>query len=330
MKRIKAKNLQYKTISLFAGIGGFDLGFEYAGFNIIWANDIDKYACETYKANVSKNIVCGDIRVEKHNIVEHDVLLAGFPCQPFSTLGKLEGFEDEERGTLFFEIKEIIKKHKTKVVVLENVKNILHHDKGKTFKKILHELESLGYACFYHIFNSADYGLPQRRNRCFIIAILGEYFYTHDFVFPKKQELKVSTQDLLDKEVNEKYFLSKTIVKTILGKGTKNYIVEPTIDLPISKTLTATMAKMHRASQDNYVTDQINFSKNCDQNKKVNIRRLTPNECRKLQGFPDDWVQVVSDSQAYKQFGNAVSVNVSYAIAKSLIKYIDENKKPNW
>ena len=326
MERINPKKVKYKTVSLFSGIGGFDLGFMYAGFNIIWANDFDKYACQTYKANVSKNIVCGDIRIEKYNIPEHDVLIGGFPCQPFSTLGKLEGFHDEERGTLFFEIKEIIKKHKTKVVVLENVKNIMNHDSGKTFKKIIHELESLGYVCFHHVFNSADYGVPQRRNRCYIVALLGEYFNTPDFKFPTEQKLNITTQDLLDVDVEEKYFLSKKIVGTIMGKGTKNYIVKPTIDLPISKTLTATMAKMHRASQDNYVTDQTNYEKYCGDNK-VNIRKLTPNECRKLQGFPSDWIQVVSDCQAYKQFGNAVTVNVSYALAKNLFQYINDNLK---
>ena len=327
MERIKRKNNGFKVVSLFSGIGGLDLGFIYNGFNVIWSNDFDKYACETYRANVSNNIVCGDIRIEKDNIPEHDVLIGGFPCQPFSTLGKLQGFDDAEgRGTLFFEIKEIIKKHKTKVVVLENVKNIMNHDKGKTFKRIIHELESLGYVCFYHVFNSADYGVPQRRNRCYIVAFLGEYFDTPDFIFPEKQKLKVTTQDLLDKDVEEKYFLSKKIVKTILGKGTKNYIVEPTIDLPISKTLTATMAKMHRASQDNYVTDEKNYKKHCGKDR-VSLRKLTPNECRKLQGFPSDWKQVVSDCQAYKQFGNAVTVNVSYELANSIYKYMKENIK---
>ena len=330
MERIKPKKIKYNTVSLFSGIGGFDLGFMYAGFNVIWANDFDKYACQTYKENVSKNIVCGDIRIEKENIPEHDVLIGGFPCQPFSTLGKLQGFEDEAgRGTLFFEIKDIIKKHKTKVVVLENVKNIMNHDNGKTFKRIIHELESLGYVCFHHIFNSVDYGVPQRRNRCYIVAFLGEYFNTPDFSFPKKQELKVTTQDLLDDDVKEKYFLTKKIYPTIMGHGTKKYIVNPTYDLSISKTLTATMAKMHRASQDNYVTDQKNFEKYC-KDDRTNIRKLTPNECRKLQGFPSDWNQVVSDCQAYKQFGNAVTVNVSYNLASELFTYIEKNKKKNW
>ena len=226
---------------------------------------------------------------------------------------------------MFFEIKEIIKKHKTKVVVLENVKNIVNHNNGKTFKRIIDELNDLGYICFHHIFNSADYGVPQRRNRCYIVAFLGEYFNTPEFIFPKKQKLNFTTQDLLDKDVEKKYFLTKKIEKTILGYGTKNYRVKPTIDLPISKTLTATMAKMHRASQDNYVTDIKNFEKYCD-NTRIPIRKLTPNECRKLQGFPSDWVQVVSDCQAYKQFGNAVTVNVSLALAKELKKNI-KNKK---
>lgn len=329
MERIIPQIVQYNTVSLFSGIGGFDLGFMYAGFNIVWANDLDKYACMTYRENVSRNIVCGDIRTEKANIPKHDVLIGGFPCQPFSTLGKLKGFDDEERGTLFFEIQEIIKKHKTKVVVLENVKNIVNHDNGKTFREIIHNFESLGYVCFYHIFNSADYGVPQRRNRCYILAFLGEYFNTPEFIFPPKKELTVTTQDLLDEDVDEKYFLTKKIVKTILGRGTKKYIVEPTIDLPISKTLTATMAKMHRASQDNYITDRFNYERHCSCDR-VDIRKLTPNECRKLQGFPDDWCQVVSDCQAYKQFGNAVTVNVSYALAKSVYEYITVNKKNNW
>lgn len=324
MERIKPNKTKYNVVSLFAGIGGFDLGFINAGFNIVWANDFDKSACMTYRANIGENIVCDDIRKAKELIPEHDVLIGGFPCQPFSSLGKLKGFEDEERGTLFFEIKDILKKHKTKCVVLENVKNIMRHNKGETFKRIISELEELGYNCFYHVFNSADYGVPQRRNRCYIVGFLKEFFKDEEFVFPEKQELTCSTQDLLDTDVPKKYFLTKKISKTILSRGTKNYVANPTIDLPISKTLTATMHKMHRASQDNYVTDDKNYKKYCDDNR-INIRKLTPNECRKLQGFPSDWKQVVSDCQAYKQFGNAVTVNVSYALAVELLKYITKN-----
>lgn len=328
MERIKDIEKKYSVVSLFAGIGGLDLGFEFAGFNVIWANDFDKAACQTYRANVSENIVEGDIRVVKDSIPDHDILIGGFPCQPFSTLGKLKGFDDEGRGTLFFEIMDIVKKHDTKVIVLENVKNITTHDKGQTFERIKRELDEAGYDVDYQILNSQDYGVPQRRNRVFIVAFNRKYFYNGIFEYPEKQELKVTTQDLLDEDVEEKYFLTEKISHTILGCGTKGYIVKPTIDLPISKTLTATMHKMHRASQDNYVTDQKNFERNVqDKVKRINIRKLTPNECRKLQGFPSEWTQVVCDGAAYKQFGNAVTVNVSYAVARQVMKYIELNSK---
>lgn len=326
MERIKIENKKYNVVSLFAGIGGFDIGFENAGFNIIWANDFDKYAVETYRANVGKQIVLGDIREEKINIPEHDVLIGGFPCQPFSTLGKLKGFEDENRGDLFFEIKDILKTHRTKAVVLENVKNIINHNKGETFKRILHELHSIGYDCYFKVLNSANYGIPQRRNRVYIVGLLRGAFDDALFEFPDPVPLTITTQDLLDKNVDKKYFLTSKIEKTILGEGTKGYIVQPTIDLPISKTLTATMHKMHRASQDNYVTD-LESRLQFEDDNRTNIRKLTVNECRKLQGFPSDWVQVVSDCQAYKQFGNAVTVEVSYAVAVNLMKYMNKNMR---
>lgn len=328
MERIKHDKYKYRTISLFAGIGGFDLGFSNAGFDMIWANDFDKYCVQTFKENISENIVLGDINEHLDDIPSHDVLVGGFPCQPFSTLGKLKGFEDD-RGTLFFTIKEIIKKHNTKVVVLENVKNIVNHDNGKTFRKIKSDLEELGYYVNYKVLNSADYGIPQRRNRVYIVAFNKKYFDDIPFEYPEPIKLDLKAQDLLDDDVEEKYFISTNMIGTILGKGTKGYIVKPTIDQSICKTLTATMHKMHRASQDNYYTDIKNHEKYCDKNK-TNIRKLTPNECRKIQGFPSDWKQVVSDTQAYKQFGNAVTVNVVYAVAKNLFDYIEKNKIGEW
>lgn len=329
MERIKDVEKKYKLVSLFAGIGGIDLGFEFAGFECIWANDFDKFACQTYRSNVGNQIVEGDIRLTKNQIPAHDILVGGFPCQPFSTLGKLQGFEDEmNRGTLFFEIMDIITKHDTKVVVLENVKNLINHDNGKTFARIKQELDDAGYDVNAQILNSQDYGIPQRRNRIFIVAFNRRYFKTGEFVYPDKEELKVTTQDLLDENVPEKYFLTKKLEKTILGMGTKGYMVKPTIDLPISKTLTATMHKMHRASQDNYVTDYKNYNRNVlEKEKRIAVRKLTPNECRQLQGFPNEWIQVVSDCQAYKQFGNAVTVDVAYKVACQVMKYIEENKK---
>lgn len=329
MERIKGIKKKYKLVSLFAGIGGIDLGFEFAGFDCIWANDFDKFACQTYRANVGTQIVEGDIRLVKDQIPDHDVLVGGFPCQPFSTLGKLQGFNDEKnRGTLFFEIMDIITKHDTKVVVLENVKNLVNHDGGKTFARIKQELDEAGFDVNAQILNSQDYGIPQRRNRIFIVAFNRKYFKTSAFSYPEREELKITTQDLLDENVPEKYFLTKKLEKTILGMGTKGYVVKPTIDLPISKTLTATMHKMHRASQDNYVTDLKNYERNVsDKEKRMEVRKLTPNECRQLQGFPSEWTQVVSDCQAYKQFGNAVTVDVAYKVACQVMKYMESNKK---
>lgn len=328
MERLHTVNKQYKVASLFAGIGGLDLGFEYAGFNIVWANDFDKWACQTYRANVNDKIVEGDITQLKSTIPDHDVLIGGFPCQPFSTLGKLKGFEDENRGNMFFEIMDIVKKHDTKVIVLENVKNLTTHDHGNTFSTIKRLLDEAGYNVNYKVLNSQDYGVPQRRNRVFIVAFNRKYFKSGSFEYPEKEELKVTTQDLLNENVEEKYFLTERISHTILGEGTKGYIVKPTIDLPISKTLTATMHKMHRASQDNYVTDQVNFERNVvDKVRRINIRKLTPDECRKLQGFPSDWKQVVADIHAYKQFGNAVTVNVSYKVACKVMEYIEKYSK---
>ncbi len=325
MERINTKK-KYTVASLFAGIGGLDLGFDFAGFEIIWANDFDKYAVETYKANVNSNIHLGDIRELKTSIPNHDVLIGGFPCQPFSTLGKLEGFKDVNRGNLFFEIADIIKNKRPKIVVLENVKNLLNHDSGNTFSTIKNIFTELGYDVYYRILNSKDFGVPQQRNRIFIVAIEKSKLKECEFVFPNAQKLTCTTQDLLDSNVDKKYFLTKKISKTIMGEGTKGYMVKPKIDNEISKTLCASMHKMHRASQDNYVTDEDSFSKFVDDNR-INIRKLTPNECRKLQGFPSDWKQVVSDCQAYKQFGNAVTVNVSYAVAKEVFKYLEENIK---
>lgn len=325
MERINPNKANLNVVSLFSGIGGLDLGFEFAGCDVIWANDFDKFAVQTYKANINENIVHGDIRELKESVPNHDILIGGFPCQPFSTLGKLQGFDDaQNRGTLFFDILDIITKNDTKVVVLENVKNLINHDKGNTFKRILAEFNSLGYTCFYNILNSCDFGIPQRRNRVFIVAVNNKYFSKDcDFVFPEKIELTTTTQDLLDEVVPAKYFLTHKLEKTIMGVGTKGYIVKPTIDLPISKTLCATMHKMHRASQDNYVTDKRNWEIANDSNR-VPIRRLTPNECRKLQGFPSDWKQVVSDCQAFKQFGNAVTVDVAYYVATQVVSFVNK------
>ncbi len=301
------------VVSLFCGCGGLDLGFEKAGFNVVWANDIDKYAVKTYNVNFQNKAICQDIyEINIDEIPNCDVLIGGFPCQPFSMMGEEKGFADR-RGVLFFRIEEIIRAminrgHKPTVLVFENVRNLKNHDKGRTFAKIKDILENnLNYRVYSKILNSADFGVPQTRNRTYIICFDKDV----NFVFPQKIGLKITLQDLLEHDVEQKYYLSDKILPTILSSGTGGYFSQWKIDLPVARPLCATMAKMHRANQDNYVT----------QNGK--IRRLTPRECARLQGFPDSFIIPVSDSQAYKQFGNAVTVNVSNAIAIQIKKALE-------
>lgn len=298
-----------RVVSFFSGIGGLDKGFEDAGYSVIWANDFDKYAVETYKANYENEIVLGDINeIQLESIPDAEVLIGGFPCQPFSMMGEQKGFEDA-RGTLFFRIAEIIKDKiekgkKPKAVILENVKALRTHDQGRTFATIKRILEDdLGYKVYDDILNSAEYGVPQTRNRTYIVCFANE---NAEFTFPEKEKLDRTLQDILETDVDQKYFLSDKILPTILSNGTGGYKGKSEIDLKIARPLCATMAKMHRACQDNYVT------------QKGRVRRLTPRECARLQGFDDNFVIPVSDCQAYKQFGNAVTVNVSRAVAEAV------------
>ncbi|MZQ74733.1 MAG: DNA (cytosine-5-)-methyltransferase [Peptoclostridium sp.] len=294
------------AVSLFSGCGGLDLGFARAGFNIVWANDFDKFAVKTYKENFGEHIVHNDINeIELDSIPRHDILIGGFPCQPFSMMGNEMGFDDA-RGTLFFRVVEIIldqtrKGHKPPVVVLENVRTLRTHNGGRTFATIRKILtEDLGYRVFDTVLNTANYGIPQTRNRTYIVCFDNSDI---EFEFPEPVPLERTLQDLLEHDVDDKYFLSERILRTVMSHGTGNFRARPEIDLRIARPLTATMAKMHRACQDNYVT----------QNGRV--RRLTPRECARLQGFPDDFRIPVSDTQAYKQFGNAVTVDVAHKVA---------------
>ena len=312
-------------------MGGLDLGFIYEGFEIIWANDFDKYAVQTYKENINSNIYEGDLNDIYKTIPKHDILIAGFPCQPFSLMGKKLGFQDQ-RGTLFFTIEKIIKLHKQKpkILVLENVKNLLTHNNGKTYEKMVQILDDLGYKVYSKVLDAKNFGLPQTRRRVFMVCILKTYFQNNNnYVFPSPIELNSTVYDILDKHVEKKYFLSKKILPTILAHGSGKYYSKSEIGLEIARPLTSTMHKMHRANQDNYYIDEKNRNLFKDTHEKEisSIRRLTPNECRKLQGFPSDWKYVVSDTQLYRQFGNAVAVNVSYYLARSINEFLERNNE---
>ena len=306
---------KYTVVSLFSGAGGLDLGFHNAGFEIIWANDFDKYAVQTYRENFDNAIIYDDINnIDFKDIPDADVIIGGFPCQPFSMMGSELGFDDV-RGTVFFTVADLIKRKidkgaKPKVVVLENVRRLLTHDGGNTFKVVKHIMEKeLGYKVFYKILNSSDFGVPQTRNRIFIVCFDNQDV---EFTFPETIDLNCTMHDMLEENVNDKYFLSDKILKTILSNGTGKYNAKSEIDLEIARPLCSTMHKMHRACQDNYVTD------------RGRVRRLTPREAARLQGFPDDFLIPVSDTQAYRQFGNAVTVNVAEAVARSILEVLNE------
>lgn len=312
-----------KIVSLFSGIGGLDQGFIDAGYEVVWANDFDRYAAHTYNKNNPEGIMhLGDINeIPLESIPMHDVLIGGFPCQPFSMMGEQKGFEDT-RGTLFFRIAEIINyqiehNRAPKVIVLENVRRLLTHDKKNTFTTIKRALEGLGYKVFYSVLNSADYGVPQIRNRLFIVCFRNTNV---EYEFPPVKELKLSMHDVLDKEVDEKFYLSEKVKPTILSDGTGGYAAKSEINQSPARPLCATMAKMHRACQDNYYSDDYILG-NGDTER---IRKLTPRECARLQGFDDNFVIDVSNAQAYKQFGNAVTVNVSRAVAESIRIKLEE------
>ena len=309
-----------KVASLFSGCGGMDLGFINAGFDIVYANDFDKFAVQSYKENFGDHIELAPIEeISEQSIPAHDVLIGGFPCQPFSMMGDQLGFADT-RGTLFHEIVRVINYHNPKVAVLENVRNLVCHDKGRTIKVINDVLEESGYRVSLIHANSMDFGVPQKRNRVFLVCVRNDI--KKNFEPPKTKKIDTTNcnlQSILEPKVDVKYYLSKKILPTIMSHGTGNYYSKSEIDLEIARPLTATMAKMHRANQDNYVTHP---NPEAVAAGKTEIRRLTPRECARLQGFPESYKIIVSDTQAYKQFGNAVTVNVAEAFAKKVMELL--------
>jgi len=279
-----------KFIELFAGIGGFRLGLEKnEKYKCLWANEVDKYACQIYRKNFGeKELVEGDIRkISAGNIPDHNLLTAGFPCQAFSIAGKRKGFNDT-RGTLFFEICRIAKVKRPTLLLLENVKGLLNHKKGETFRIILDSLSELGYDCEWEVLNSKNFGVPHSRERVFIVGHLrGE---SGQKVFPIGGIRETPhRQDGIDfKIIHNVYggFGEKTV------REFKKY--SPTI----------------RTSKGGGHLPMIM--------KDNKIRKITPVECERLQGFPDNWTEGISDIQRFKCLGNAVTVNVIAEIVEKL------------
>ncbi|MCF6340598.1 MAG: DNA cytosine methyltransferase [Sulfurimonas sp.] len=303
----------YNIIDLFAGVGGIRLGFEQAfsnNTNFVFSSEIDKHAQKTYSDNF-KDIPHGDItQIDEKDIPSHDIILAGFPCQAFSVAGYRKGFEDT-RGTLFFDVARIAKYHKPKVLFLENVKGFVGHDNGNTFKIVKKTLEDLGYKVYSEVLNSKDYGIPQNRERIYIVAFLDN---SVEFEFPKKIKLSKKIKDCLISDIDEKYYynnkpLYKRIKDDVIDENSiyqwrRQYVREN--KSKVCPTLTANMGT------GGHNVPIIKDSKG--------IRKLTPRECANFQGFPKNYKisKDIVDSHLYKQFGNSVTVSVIESIAKEI------------
>lgn len=302
--------LHLNFIDLFCGIGGFryasQKAFDALGITgtCVFSSDIDKYAQEAYKANFGEAPV-GDItKVNEKSIPDFDLLFGGFPCQAFSICGLMKGFEDNTRGTLFFDIARIIKEKQPQAFVLENVKNLASHDNGKTLQVILSVLrDELGYYVDWHLLNALDFGLPQKRERILIIGSKKPFKMDWNFDITKKKTL----EDILEKDVDKKYYASPAIVEKRKSMHESKYY--PSIwhenkagnisSYPYSCALRA-------GASYNYLL--VNGE-----------RRLTPREMLRLQGFPDSFDIVVSDCQARKQAGNAIPVDMVAAVIERFL-----------
>ncbi len=315
---VKVENPSFKFIDLFAGIGGIRIPFQENGGVCVFSSEWDKFSQKTYFANFGE-IPAGDItRIEAKDIPDFDILLGGFPCQPFSQAGLHKGFDDT-RGTLFFEIERILQVKRPKAFLLENVKQLKGHDKGRTFRVIMEHLGALNYHVDAKILRAADFGVPQNRERIYIVGFDKEYYnIPDDYTFPFPDPLCIPTRvgDILEEMVGEKYTISDKLWEghqrrkkdnRKQGKGFGYSLFNE--DSPYTSTISARYYK--------------DGSEILIEQKGKNPRKLTPRECARLQGFPDEFVIPVSDAQAYKQFGNSVAVPVIRALANQILHEMD-------
>lgn len=322
------ENPTFKFIDLFAGIGGIRLAFQNNGGKCVFTSEWDSFAKKTYEANFGE-VPFGDItQVSEKEIPDHDILLGGFPCQPFSiagvskknSLGRQHGFLDKTQGTLFFDIARIIEHKKPKVFMLENVKNLVSHDKKKTFKVITETLTELGYSIHYKVLD-AKYYVPQHRERIIIVGFKKSVFKEKEtFEFPEPPNTELAIREILEKRVDPKYTLSDKLW---------NYLQE--------------YKKKHQAKGNGFgfgLTDLNGVSRTLSARyykdgaeilipqRGKNPRRLTPRECARIQGFPDKFIIPVSNNQAYKQFGNSVAMPLIQAVGKNIVKELLKINEP--
>jgi DNA (cytosine-5)-methyltransferase 1 len=323
-------NFQFKFIDLFAGIGGFRIAMQALGGKCVFTSEWDKEAQKTYRANFGE-VPFGDITKEqtKKFIPDgFDVLCAGFPCQAFSIAGKRGGFEDT-RGTLFFDVAEIIKRKQPKAFFLENVKGLRNHDRGKTLETILNVLRNdLGYYVPEpQIMNAKDFGVPQNRERIFIVGFRAD-LGIGDFEYPKPTNQNATFEDVKEKKpVSVKYYLSDTYLNTLINHKKRHeskgngfgYEIIPD-DGTANAVVCGGMGRERNLVYDDRIEDFTPVTKIKGEVNRQGIRKMTPREWARLQGFPDNYIIPVADASAYKQFGNSVAVPAIKATAKQIIK----------
>ncbi|MBE6453933.1 MAG: DNA (cytosine-5-)-methyltransferase [Alphaproteobacteria bacterium] len=307
----------FTFIDLFAGIGGIRIPFQELGGKCVFSSEWDSFAQKTYRVNFGE-IPSGDItKIDAKTIPNFDVLLAGFPCQPFSQAGLKKGFSDT-RGTLFFDIERIIAKKRPKAFLLENVKQLQGHDRGNTLKVIIEHLKKLNYTVDYKVLRAADFGLPQNRERLYIVGFNKDIFKlpkNFTFEYPNPTYQKTRLGDILENKIDDKYTISDKLYEGHLRRKQEHIAKGNGFGFSLfneNSPYTNTISARYYKDGSEILIEQ----------KNKNPRKLTPRECARLQGFPETFIIPVSDTQAYKQFGNSVAVPVVRAIAKHLLKIL--------
>lgn len=332
--------MTYKSIDLFAGIGGIRMGFDRAfgdSIETVFVSEWDEFAQKTYKANYADPFeIAGDItQIDEKDIPSFDICLAGFPCQAFSMAGKHGGFDDDYhgrcRGTLFLDVVRICDYHKPKVIFCENVKGLTIHDKGRTFKVIKSAFEEIGYTVFEKVLNSKNFGVPQNRERIYLVCFRKDLGVTN-FEFPEGTDDTKTIRDIMDPApVPSKYYLSETYMQTLIRHRARHeaaghgfgYVIRD-LDGIAGTIVCGGMGREGNLIRDAREHSMIPMTHIKGEINGDNVRKMTPREWARLQGFPDDFKLTLSDTHLYKQFGNSVTVNVIEAIARN-IKEVLEN-----
>jgi len=306
-KKKRNKNSKFTFIDLFAGIGGTRLGFESAGGECVFTSEWDIHSQKTYEANFGDK-PHGDItKIKSSDIPDFDVLLAGFPCQPFSSIGKRQGFLHETQGTLFHDVARIIKDKQPRAFMLENVPGLLTHDNGNTYKVIENTLKELGYTVDHKVLNSAEFGVPQQRKRIYIVGFRKDVVEDDfQFEYPEGKKKNVFISEFLEKNA-EGYSISKKLQDGYLHKldDGRPMVVDHNSHIHV-KTLVASYHKIQRLTG-TFVKDG-----------ETGLRLFTHNECKAIMGFPKDYIIPVSRTQMYRQFGNSIVVPVVSAVARKM------------